>query len=409
MISNCTNTSETIDDTNCSVAGNLLSTHYASADLSSDLRILGALVGSALVLTGVPGNVLLMIVSLWKTKRRLNMPEILVFSLAVTDTYFLLVRGCLLVFTYITGRWTYVPQVCALMFVTVQMCHILALEHIVAISLARYLFVVFNKSLTTWYGTGTVLLLLYVVALGMTLGVAPDLNGLVFYTPIMSCFSLEGAARNKLYMPAVSVFSALLTVAVALLLCYLHIYVHVRRSRASVANMQPDAGTTNNESVVKAALIKREIKLIRTVAYVFGSFCLTYPVSPLMMAIDKRGEWPTGVHFIGVAADLSTACLNWVIYGVTNEWVRARYRKIITSFACLKRTRRATVAPAQERHAVASGSTAPPDESSKRATWKTTVTSQAQVRSTNVTLDTGEEKNKDLDPPSRPPSRLICT
>ena len=137
-----------------SVAGS--ETGYKVDDIPNIVCIFGALLGIFMVGTGIPGNVMLMVASLMKPSdidktgggkaiTSLNLPDIFVFSLAVNDAVFLLISGCLNVYTYLTGSWKFGPTTCKVLFVTDQLCHTLALEHIGAIGLLRYFAVVHNK------------------------------------------------------------------------------------------------------------------------------------------------------------------------------------------------------------------------------------------------------------------------
>ena len=156
----------TLSDHNATTMGS--SEIYVVGEIPWNVRIIGALVGLTLMLTCIPGNILLMIVSVTKPldkkaqRFKTNFAGQLVFSLAVSDTYFLIVRGFLSVYTYFKGTWTFGPAVCTLLFVTRQACHTLAVEHIVAISFVRYLAVVHRKIIAPrWYITTVVLVMMY--------------------------------------------------------------------------------------------------------------------------------------------------------------------------------------------------------------------------------------------------------
>ena len=321
---------------------------YVVDEIPWGVRIIGALVGLTLMVTCIPGNILLMIVSVTKPvdknsqRIKTNFACQLVFSLAVSDTYFLIVRGFLSVHTYCKGTWTFGPAVCTLLFVTRQACHTLAVEHIVAISLVRYLAVVHRKIIAPrWYITAVVLLIMYSIPTALVIVFIPE--RLVFFPRTMTCLSFETATRQQENYAVVNIASVLLVVAVVLIFFYLHIYIHVRRSRASIQDIQRN----DDEALLNLAFIKRELKLIRTIAYVFFSFSLTYPVTPVVLAIDKNVEWPYGLHYICVATDTLTAGLNWIIYGVTNKWIRKRYVQIMACKTCTDLKIRSRVSPAE--------------------------------------------------------------
>ncbi len=325
---------------------------YVPAAIPYSVRIAGITTGILLVATGIPGNIMLMIASLLKPRDhgqgRMNTPEILVFSLAATDAFFLAVKGSLNIHTYLVGTWIFGQRTCTLLFMTLQMCHTLALEHIIAITLCRYLLVVHSKGLSpTWYGTVLLLAVIYAVPLALTMSFMTR-DAMVFFPVVMTCLSMATVTGENT-KPVFAIFGMLIIVGVGVLLCYIHIYIHVRRSRSSVNSLPGDdpAGNGNSAEAAKtrAAFVRREVKLIRTIAYVFLSFCLTYPVSPLLLTVDPRVQWSLGVHYIGVFTDTMTGCLNWVIYGLTNDWVRKRYRQIITCDIWRGRHKRRRVAP----------------------------------------------------------------
>ena len=273
-----------------------------------------------------------------------NFASQLVFSLAASDTYFLIVRGFLSVFTYCKGTWTFGPAVCTLLFVTRQACHTLAVEHIVAISFVRYLAVVHRKIIAPrWYITVLVLVIIYSIPTALVIAFIPE--SLVFFPRTMTCLSFETATRQQENYAVVNTASVLLVVAVILIFFYLHIYIHVRRSRVSIHDIQ-NRGENDEEARRNIAFIKRELKLIRTTAYVFFSFSLTYPVTSVILAIDKNMEWPYGLHYICVATDTLTAGLNWIIYGVKNDWIRKRYSQIISCKMCMDMKKPSRISPA---------------------------------------------------------------
>ena len=72
----------------------------------------------------------------------------------------------------------------------------------------------------------------------------------------MNCISLETASGQRRSPSSTPVVSILAVIGFGLAMCYLHIYIHVRRSRASI----DDAENTTMREIFS----KREIKLIRT-------------------------------------------------------------------------------------------------------------------------------------------------
>ena len=323
-------------------------TGYEVDDIPNTVCIFGALLGIFMVGIGIPGNVMLMVASLMKPSdidktggtaiTSLNLPDIFVFSLAVNDAVFLLISGCLNVYTYLIGSWKFGPTTCKVLFVTDQLCHTLALEHIGAIGLLRYLAVVHNKRIKPkWYSTLVALGIMFLVPLILILNFMP--NELVFFSKTMNCISLETASGQRSSPSVMPVISILAVIGFGLALCYLHIYIHVRRSRASVE----DAENTTMREIFS----KREIKLIRTIVYVFLSFSITFPIVPLLLAMDTGSNWPFGIFYIGVVADTLTGCLNWIIYGITNDWIRQKYRLIVTCQIWTERKRPNQVAPVE--------------------------------------------------------------
>ena len=324
---------------------------YVVGEIPWNVRIIGALVGLTLTLTCIPGNILLMIVSVTKPldkkaqRFKTNFAGQLVFSLAVSDTYFLIVSGFLSVYTYFKGTWTFGPAVCTLLFVTRQACHTLAVEHIEAISFVRYLAVVHRKIIAPrWYITTVVLVMMYSIPTALVIAFIPE--RLVFLPRTMTCLSFETATRQQENYAVVNTASVLLVVAVVLIFFYLHIYIHVRRSRASIHDIQ-NRSENDDQARLNLAFIKRELKLIRTTAYVFFLFSLTYPVTSVILAIDKNMEWSYGLHYICVATDTLTAGLNWIIYGVTIDWIRKRYGHIVSCKFCSDMKKPSRVAPAE--------------------------------------------------------------
>ena len=322
---------------------------YIVGEIPWNVRVIGALVGLILMSTCIPGNILLMIVFLMKPldkgikQLKTNFAGQLVFSLAVSDTFFLIVRGFLSVHTYMKGTWTFGTAACTLLFATRRVCHTLAVEHIVAISFVRYMAVVHHKIVAPkWYGTALVLIILYTIPIVLVVFFIPD--RLVFLPKTIMCLSFETATKKQVNSNIVKVVAVMIVVAVGLVLCYFHIYIHVRRSRATIHSIQNNP-EDNDEARMNAIFIHREIKLIRTIAYVFFSFSLTYPVASVLLAIDRDMEWSYGVHYICVASDTLTAGLNWIIYGVTNSWIRKRYRQIMSCQICSERKQKIMVAP----------------------------------------------------------------
>ena len=343
------NSSDNITISNSVILTDGNETDYKADEIPNTVCIFGAFLGIFMVGTGITGNIMLMVASLMKPSymdrtgekvtSSLNLPDIFVFSLAVNDAVFLLISGCLNAYTYLVGSWKFGPTTCKVLFVTDQLCHTLALEHIGAIGLLRYLAVVYNRRITPkWYSTVVIIGIMFLVPLILIFNFMPK-NGLVFFSKTMNCISLETASGQRRSPSVIPVISVLAVIGFGLAMCYLHIYIHVRRSRASIHDVE--------NTTMREIFTKREIKLIRTIVYVFLSFSITFPIEPLILTMDKDTKWPFGIFYIGVAADTLTGCLNWIIYGVTNDWVRQKYLQIITCQIWTERKRRNQVAPVE--------------------------------------------------------------
>ena len=202
--------------------------------------------------------------------KNLNLPDIFVFSLAIADTCYLSAVGSFTMYTYLVGTWAFGQATCKFLFVTEHLCATLALEHIVGISLLRYLLVVHNKRIVPrWYGTAIALSLMYLLLLVPILCNVPK-SGLAFFSTTMNCISIERALGQGQSPSAIPVLVVLVVIALGLAACYLHIYFHVGRSRANIQN-----SSENDEAQMNPTLVKREIKLMTTIAYAFFSFLLT--------------------------------------------------------------------------------------------------------------------------------------
>ncbi|CAH1783017.1 unnamed protein product, partial [Owenia fusiformis] len=235
---------------------------------------IGTITGTIVSITGIFGNILLIIAILTIPKMK-KASNIFVASLAFCDLLQALGVQPLYIYTYVHGAWTFDNSVCVYVMYLSNLSILLSILHIAVIAFYRYLIVVHRRTSRKLHKKLAIFIILGILyLLPLVIIVAPTLPKLVGYTAahpegpplvyfntkIMFCVykrhsysNIGGFIKKVLFLGGAGLF---------LIFCYVKIYASVKESGKLVAKsgshetytMHPYSQTTGK------IITKRKVK-----------------------------------------------------------------------------------------------------------------------------------------------------
>ncbi|UYV82943.1 hypothetical protein LAZ67_22001459 [Cordylochernes scorpioides] len=274
-----------------------------------------------IIIVGVSGN-LLTLVALARVPRVRSAASAFIASLCVADLLFCAVNLPFTASRFLHRAWVHGDTLCVvfpfLRYVNVGM----SLLSITAITVNRYILISHPRLYPRVYSRVNIVLMILFTWIFPVVLVFPTLFGKwgrFGYDPtILNCSILEVNGKS----PKVFLFIlGFLIPCVAILACYSRIFLVVRRSRLRVQQHGDRQGMTRQK--------KEEYRLTKMVLVIFCSFVCCYLPITIIKVVDKRAKLPA-LHLLGYIMIYASACVNPVIYGLTNKLYRNAYRTVLS-------------------------------------------------------------------------------
>lgn len=289
---------------------------------------LPAAVGVFVVVVAVLGTVgnLLTLVALATSRRVRSASAAFIASLSVADLLFCAFNLPFSASRFLHGSWAHGEQLCWFVAAGRYFNVGISLLSITAITVNRYVLIVHPEAYERLYRRRSI------VATVVTTWVVP----VVFLIPTAvgswGRFGLDPKGLNCSIVPvdggsakAFLFVTAFVVPCLAILLCYARIFWVVRKSRLQLASHQGEAAKRRRD----------DWRLTRMVLFIFCSFVACYLPITIVKVADPEARYPE-VHFVGYVLLYLSACVNPLIYGVTNQQYRQAYRSAMEPcFPCI--------------------------------------------------------------------------
>ncbi|XP_064484930.1 G-protein coupled receptor moody-like [Ornithodoros turicata] len=279
----------------------------------------------AVAVVGIAGN-LLTLVALATSQRVRSASAAFIASLSVADLLFCALNLPFSASRFLHGSWAHGERLCWVVAAGRYFNVGISLLSITAITVNRYVLIVHPGAYERLYGRRSIIatvaftwVLPAVVLIPTALG-AWGRFGLEPQRLNCSIVPVEGKSAKAFLFVCAFVVPCL-----AIIVCYARIFWTVRKSRLQLASHQGEAAKRR----------KDEWRLTRMVLFIFCSFVACYLPITIVKVADPDVLYPS-VHLVGYVLLYLSACVNPLIYGVTNQQYRQAYHSTLAPcFPCL--------------------------------------------------------------------------
>ena len=334
------------------------------------VRWAGLTFGTMITAFSLLGNTLLILVITMDIRLRTRTNMYLV-SMALAEIITMLGKDLFILATYAVGYWPFNGKVLLVTFIMDRMRIMLAIEHIVIITLYRYVLIVHNKYYRFISNTKFMAFLItfiYIVPLGVFIvNKRNELNQgldsvLIFNMKYMRMLTLEdfinygyefadnttstsghnttgntflslaenGTPLKRLSNNMIYIALVLSGVAVILLLLYLHIYIFLRRHARKLRAWTNQNQQERTKAIKMSKQQSQEVKFVRTMGLVFIGYTCVYLIFPILTMVDKAGAMSHEILLPFNLLNWGSSCINWIIYVMTNTQIKQGFKKLLT-------------------------------------------------------------------------------
>ncbi|XP_022693718.1 G-protein coupled receptor moody-like isoform X3 [Varroa jacobsoni] len=291
---------------------------------------LTACVALLIAVCGFAGNVLTIIALTSNkgppAKLRKNASNLFIVSLSLADLMFSAVNMPFAASRFFHREWIHGDFLCRLFPFFRYMNVGLSLLSITAITINRYILIGHRRLYDRIYRQQAIYLMIGFTWIFPIVVLVPTWFGrwgTFGYDPtILNCSILEVNGRSPKYFLFVSAF---LVPCFTIIVCYARIFFIVHRSKVK---MTSHARTTEQSREREARRRAEEWKVTKMVLIIFCSFLVCYLPITVAKVADRGVRYP-GVHLLAYTLVYLSACLNPIIYGVTNQQYRDAYKYTI--------------------------------------------------------------------------------
>ena len=311
--------------------------------LPRGVSLCGLIVGVVLVLLIFFGNIFI-VWTVYRDKRLRTRANVFLVSMAVAEILMMLARDVPILMAYTKGRWELGPSWLLANFILDKERNVVAVMHVLIITVYRYVMIVFNKYyhyISRVAVVAVLLVLVYVLPLVVMIVTSRDLFFtdvdldlyLFLNTKTMRMWTLHELPRfqisqnvtgnatdpesNSGAQKSTTVILFFGIAALVLVALYLHIYLFLRKhtkKQNTWAAQRPQAPGVRSKN--------HDVKFIKTMAIVFLAYVFSYFWIPIIAIVDKYGTIPHAVYLPFVLLNWSNSCMNWVIYALSNVYFR---------------------------------------------------------------------------------------
>lgn len=295
---------------------------------------------------GTTGN-FISILALLRSKRLRNATTAFIVNLCLSDLLFCSFSIPLTAVTYVDKKWNGSDELCKLFTLLKFSNGIVSIFTVVAITMNRYILIVYPKIYPTFYQRrNTALMIFFLWFLPLFLLFLPylELWGKLGYDPeVGDCgvMSLHGKSPKTFIFLVATILPSVLFIA-----CYVKIYFVVSKSVRKVSRIEQrvvgvcSCGNGKKEIVrlrknscaCKADIYvhfrdKKEFRLLRIVFVIFVFFVFsTFPLAYVKI-FHKEYDLPV-MNIVGYVAYFSSNVINPIIYIVMSEEYRRAYKEL---------------------------------------------------------------------------------
>ncbi|XP_003746705.1 G-protein coupled receptor moody-like [Galendromus occidentalis] len=309
----------------------ILSTSGPDWESHSSTLTLTACVAIVIAFCGFIGN-LLTIIALTSnrgpsSKLRRNASNLFIVSLSLADLMFSAVNMPFAASRFFHRSWVHGDFLCQLFPFLRYMNVGLSLLSITAITVNRYILIGHRRLYERIYHQQAIYLMIGFTWIFPIVVLIPTWFGrwgkFGYDSTILNCSILEVNGKSPKHFLFVSAF---LVPCFTIIICYARIFWIVHKSKVQ---MSAHARTSEQQKEREAKRKMEEWRVTRMVLVIFCSFLVCYLPITLVKVADRRVRHP-GVHLLAYTLVYLSACINPIIYGITNQQYRDAYKFTIS-------------------------------------------------------------------------------
>ena len=296
--------------------------------LMHQVRVTGSFFTILVTSVGIFGNVLLL--SALATSRKLRQrSNIFIGTLSLMELILCVLIYPFYINTYMKGEWVFNNKICAITSKLQQGLSTSCIFHVIAITLYRYFLIAHSniyKYLTTTVAIIICLLVMILFPLVSTLGVEfryllKEGQHHVYSVYVMQCLHTDDAGESG--SSITFVVGIFVTAFVIMAFCYIRIFIIVRQSRKRI-----EAGTGKATTEPTALNMRKEIRLMQTMAVIFVVFLCIYIPYPVVLRLFYTMYISQSIHMTVNVLFWCSSAVNWVIYGMMHPDFRRAYKNL---------------------------------------------------------------------------------
>ncbi|XP_077484560.1 G-protein coupled receptor moody-like [Amblyomma americanum] len=280
----------------------------------------------AVAVAGTAGNALTIAALALRMRREHsgNASSVFILSLSAADLCFCSLNLPFAASGLLRGAWTHGPLLCRLVAAGRYLNVGVSLLSITAIAVNRYVLVVRPSLYSRLYGRAGIWWMAAATWLAPCLLLAPTLAGTWGrFGPDSRSPGCSVVASGGRSPKAFLFVAAFLVPCLAIVYCYAAIFRHARKARLQLEAHGEVASRRQDEW-----------RITRMVLVIFLSFLACYLPITIVKVVDAEVRHPSA-HLGSQLLLYLSACINPVIYGVTNRQYRRAYAQLLGSVAAL--------------------------------------------------------------------------
>jgi len=304
-------------------------------EVSRELALFAAVAAIILCLLGAAGNLLTIVALINDHQLRQQATTFFVISLAVSDLFFCAINLPLTAVRYIQQKWTLGPILCRLFPFFFYGNVAASLMSMVAITVNRYVLIVYHKYYRKIYSTKNIwfmLLAVWLFSFGMIFPPLVDLWGtLGLDEATFSCTikKLNGRSPKKFLF-----LVAFLLPSISIIVCYSFIFRKVRSSRLKVqGHSTPQPAVKARVKAMTRGQRLEDLKLTKMMLTIFLLFLICFLPLMLVNVLDEDIKQPS-FHIIASVLAWMSSTINPIIYSFLNK----HYQKAFSALLCMCRS-----------------------------------------------------------------------
>ena len=132
-----------------------------------------------------------------------------------------------------------------------------------------------------------------------------------------------------------TLFFVLVTIApplVTVLVCYLKVFLHVRKSRKEIQKIGGNISGGNSSG--QKSLTSSEVQLAKTLFIIYVVFLICWAPYAVVVLIDIQDEWSKVAYVVAIQLAHTNSSVNSIIYAASNKDFRTGYQMVLRKCCC---------------------------------------------------------------------------